>query len=331
MLNDGRDIRDAGRGTPRGERESLNDGRKPLKVLFIGGYGRSGSTLLDRVLGQVPGFLSVGELRHVFQEGFVENRRCGCGEPFLECEFWQAVTRRAFGQLDAAEQEDIVALKERVDRWWLLPLLARRLGTRRQRRDVDHYRRILRRLYAAIAAESDAAVLIDSSKDVSHGYALRGAGGDLDLHVLHLVRDSRAVAWSWQRRKFNPGNDADMNRYSLLRTSAEWSAINALTRLHRPTGARYATLHYADFAADPAAAVDKVLAFLDEPDRPNPVRNRTIHLGTDHTAAGNPNRFRQGEVEITPDNEWREAMPTPSRLLVSALTAPGRRRYTPAR
>jgi hypothetical protein len=305
--------------------------RQPLKVLFIGGYGRSGSTLLDRVLGQVPGFLSVGELRHVFQEGFVENRRCGCGEPFLECDFWRAVTRRAFGELSAREVEAIAALKERVDQWWLLPLLGRRIGTRARRRDLDHYRRILRRLYGAIAAESGAAVLIDSSKDVSHGYALRGLDGYLDLHVLHLVRDSRAVAWSWQRRKFNPGNGADMNRYSLPRTSAEWVAINALTRLHRPTGARYRTLRYADFAADPAAAVDRVLTFLGEPDRPNPVRDRTVHLGTDHTAAGNPNRFRQGDVEIAPDEEWRQAMPPASRLLVTALTAPSLRRYGPIR
>ena len=33
------------------------------KVLFIGGYGRSGSTLLDRLLGQIDGFVSVGEVR----------------------------------------------------------------------------------------------------------------------------------------------------------------------------------------------------------------------------------------------------------------------------
>jgi hypothetical protein len=173
-------------------------------------------------------------------------------------------------------------------------------------------------------------VLIDSSKDVSHGYALRGLGGGLDLHVLHLVRDSRAVAWSWQRRRFNPGNDADMHRHSLLRTSAEWSTINALTRLHRRTGARYSTLHYGDFAADPAAAVDGILAFLGESGRPNPVSDRSVHLGTDHTAAGNPNRFRTGKIEITPDEEWREAMPTTSRLLVGAFTAPGLRRYSPA-
>jgi hypothetical protein len=175
-----------------------------LKVLFIGGYGRSGSTLLDRVLGQVPGFLSVGELRHVFQEGYLENRRCGCGAHFLDCEFWRAVSERAFGPPDRGRMDEIAALKKRVDRWWLAPLLGRRLGMPAARRDVDAYRDVLRRLYAAIAAESGAGVLIDSSKDVSHGYALRGLEDDLDLHILHLVRDPRAVAFSWQRKKFNP-------------------------------------------------------------------------------------------------------------------------------
>jgi hypothetical protein len=121
-----------------------------------------------------------------------------------------------------------------------------------------------------------------------------------------------------------------MHRHSLLRTSAEWSTINALTRLHRRTGARYSTLHYGDFAADPAAAVDGILAFLGESGRPNPVSDRSVHLGIDHTAAGNPNRFRTGKIEITPDEEWREAMPTTSRLLVGAFTAPGLRRYSPA-
>lgn len=306
-------------------------GREPLKVLFIGGYGRSGSTLLDRVLGQVPGFFSVGELRHVFQEGFVENRRCGCGDPFLECAFWRGVTERAFGSLDDEEIADLTALKGRVDHWWRAPLLGWRVGGAERRRDVDRYRRVLRRLYAAIAAESRASVLIDSSKDVSHGYALRGLHGDLDLHVLHLVRDARAVAWSWQRQKFNPGAGRDMDRHNLLKTSAEWSVINALTRLHRTTGARYATLHYGDFAADPAAAVDQVLSFLGERGRPNPVApDRSVHLRANHTAAGNPNRFKQGDVEIRPDEEWRQSMPATGRLLVSALTLPGRRYVPPS-
>jgi hypothetical protein len=298
------------------------------KLLFIGGYGRSGSTVLDRVLGQIPGFISTGELRHVFREGYLENRRCGCGEPFRSCEFWRAVTGRAFGGLREGDLRQLETLKRRIDRWWLFPQLGWGLGTPRQRYAVERYRGVLRSLYVAIAEESGAEVLIDSSKDVSHGYALRGVGAPIDPYVLHLVRDSRAVAYSWQRRKFNPGNGGEMSRYSLLRTSAEWNLINALTGLHRRTGARYTALRYADFAADPAAAIDDVLRFLGEESRPNPVSaERTVQLGTDHTAAGNPNRFRCGEVRISPDEEWRRGMSAGNQALVGALTLPGLKRY----
>jgi hypothetical protein len=59
---------------------------KPLdaavRVLYIGGWGRSGSTLLDLILGQAPGVFSAGEVREIWQSGLVENRPCGCERPF---------------------------------------------------------------------------------------------------------------------------------------------------------------------------------------------------------------------------------------------------------
>ena len=71
-----------------------------VPVLFIGGLGRSGSTLVDRVLGQTPGVCSVGELVFLWERGLLANERCGCGEPFDGCPFWKEVGVRAFG--DAA-------------------------------------------------------------------------------------------------------------------------------------------------------------------------------------------------------------------------------------
>ena len=37
-------------------------GTAPLRVLYLGGMGRSGSTLLERMLGEVPGACSLGDL-----------------------------------------------------------------------------------------------------------------------------------------------------------------------------------------------------------------------------------------------------------------------------
>ena len=42
-------------------------------VLYIGGMGRSGSTLVDRVLGQAPGVCSVGELVFLWERGVLAN------------------------------------------------------------------------------------------------------------------------------------------------------------------------------------------------------------------------------------------------------------------
>lgn len=46
-----------------------------VKVLYIAGWGRSGSTILDNVLGQVEGFFSGGELSYLWERGLSENRR----------------------------------------------------------------------------------------------------------------------------------------------------------------------------------------------------------------------------------------------------------------
>lgn len=70
---------------------------EPVTVLYIGAFGRSGSTILGQVLGRMPGFVNVGEAWQVWQRGLRENERCGCGQPFRSCEFWSAVGDEAFG------------------------------------------------------------------------------------------------------------------------------------------------------------------------------------------------------------------------------------------
>ena len=67
------------------------------QVVYVGSWGRSGSTLLDLVLGQIPGFVSVGELRYLWERGLAERQLCGCGRPVTGCPFWGAVLEEVFG------------------------------------------------------------------------------------------------------------------------------------------------------------------------------------------------------------------------------------------
>lgn len=301
---------------------------KTPKLVFIGGHGRSGSTLLDLILGQIEGVCSLGEVRHLWQEGLSEDRLCGCGERFRQCPFWTKVGGSAFGGFDSVDAADVLALKAEVDRWTRVPSLALARVSGRPSESVRRYAELLRRLYMAVAEVSGCDVLVDSTKDVSHGWVLRTLGDALDLYVLHLVRDSRAVAYSWARRaKHNPGSGQAMEVHSTLRTAAEWPVINSLTAAQRHFG-RYHRLRYEDLATDPVSALSDVLSFLGLEGRELPVRDGAVFSRrVNHTVAGNPVRFERESRPIVVDERWREGISPRDRALVTALTGPWLRRY----
>ena len=86
------------RQTPR-EWLSAAPGRSHLttrpKVLYIAGPSRSGSTMLDLLLGELDGYVATGELRNLWGYGLLDGWLCGCREPMKSCPFWRSVLERA--------------------------------------------------------------------------------------------------------------------------------------------------------------------------------------------------------------------------------------------
>jgi len=68
-----------------------NSDQEPLRLVYIAGVARSGSTVLDSILGNHPLIQSVGELARLASDGWVQNFYCSCGKPSQECPFWVAV------------------------------------------------------------------------------------------------------------------------------------------------------------------------------------------------------------------------------------------------
>ena len=129
-----------------------------VPVVFIGGSGRSGSTLIGRILGQIPGFVDAGELSALAWAGLGENRLCGCGRSFDACPFWTSVGATAYGGwagTDPDELQQATGVSE-------LDGLRAILNGRSERDGVRH--RHLAQLYQAISREAGGATVIDSSK-----------------------------------------------------------------------------------------------------------------------------------------------------------------------
>jgi hypothetical protein len=312
---------------PRGDRQA------DARVLYIGGSGRSGSTLLERLIGHVRGFCPVGELVHLWRRGVSRNELCGCGAAFADCGFWQEVGTRAFGGWDAVDPREILALEAAVNRHRFIPLMMTPREWFSYHRKLASYRDVLRRLYQGIHHAGGGGVIIDSSKSAPYAFVLAGTTG-VDLRMLHLVRDSRGVSHSWTRRVLRPevvGTKSYMPRYHPGRAAIEWTIDNLLVHLLASRGTPYHFVRYETMAQRPRQSLREILAFagpwLEGGQDLSFLGPSHAVLGTTHSVAGNPIRFQQGRVPLRTDERWKERMPVSDRILVSLLTRPLLRRY----
>lgn len=303
------------------------------RVVFIGGLGRSGSTLLERLLGELPGACPVGESVHLWQRCLLDGERCGCGAAFDACAFWQKVGQAAFGGWDRVSARRALALQAAVDRTRTVPRLAGRTVPAGLRAALGEYGALYARLYAAVLEVGGADVVVDSSKHVSLAYCLRWCAG-VDLRVVHVVRDARAVAHAWSKTVARPEAGAGsaeggyMARFSPVKAAALWDAQNLGFDLLARRGVPTLRVRYEDFTREPGATLRRVAEFagLPAPDA-GMLTDDGAMLGVSHTASGNPMRFRTGRVRVRGDETWRAAMPVGRRRLVSALTLPVLARY----
>lgn len=318
--------RDAGWGS--GVRDSL-------RVIYLGGLGRSGSTLLERLLGELPGVSALGEVVHLWRRGVVENERCGCGEAFSTCAFWSQVGKSAFDGWDKISVERLTRLREATDRTRFIPLLAGRRLPAARRAHLTEYTDHYLRVYQAVAEATGAATLVDSSKHASLAFCLRSRP-EIDLRVVHLVRDSRAVAYSWTTRVVRPDASAEsyMTTYSPVRAAAQWNIENYAMALLARRGTPVLRVRYEDLVAAPEQTMLALAAFaglragasaLDFIGTEGDSRFAVLHEA--HTASGNPMRFATGKVGIRGDERWRTAMPDADRRTVTGMTLPLLKHY----
>jgi UDP-N-acetylglucosamine transferase subunit ALG13 len=314
------------------KRKSREDRGSAVRVLYIGGSGRSGSTLLERVLGQLPRFCAVGEVVHLWRRGVRDNELCGCGTPFRDCPFWSQVGKEAFGGWEMLDLDEVLALQEAVDRHRFIPfMLAPSVWPAYERR-ARRYSAYLTRLYRGIHKVADSGVIIDSSKSAPFAFLLGRAPG-LDLRVLHLVRDSHGVAFSWTRRVPRPevhGGGAYMPTYHPARAGFEWISDNLLFHVLGTTGVPHALLRYETLVRDPRAQIQRVLEFLGQRADISDlqfIRDGYVEVEASHSVSGNPMRFDRGRVPLRVDDEWRRKMNRNDRALVSAITWPLLVRY----
>ncbi len=292
----------------------------PVRVVYVTGSGRSGTTVLNMVLGQLPGVFAAGELRYVWQRGLAQNQACGCGLPFGDCPVWTDVMERLGAPDPAIGRRLLTRL-----RLLRLPLLLARRSAGLPPVPAHPDDVAIGDLYAAIAQATGCRTIVDTSKLPPYGLLLEQLPG-LEVRVLHVVRDPRATAYSWLRPKAtrDAADTPVMSRQELWKSSLLWLVWNVLAAALWRAPRRGLRMHYEDFAQRPQDTLAQVARFIGADAGALPFTGpATVRLRPTHSAAGNPDRQQRGEVRLRPDNEWVESMPVWQKAAVSALTVPG--------
>jgi hypothetical protein len=259
----------------------------PIPVIYIAGSSHSGSTLLDLLLGSHSKVESVGEAKKIpeLMERIVrgESPMCTCQNGLAECTLWGPLVARGMGDL----KNDPAA-------------------------NATLFRQILER--------QGKSVILDSSKTLGRSLLI-GRSALFAPVFVHLVRDSRAVAYSSKRKRLQQKGRG----HGTMETACGWRKLNARIprRIGKTTRAPLLLVRYEDLIENPRFALQRILAAAglcwEEP----MLRFRDhVH----HNVEGNRMRLASTS-EIRCDDEYLRSLGALERLLVTLLTWRGLRKF----
>jgi hypothetical protein len=295
----------------------------PIRVIYIAGYGRSGTTLLDIALGEHPAVMGGGEISTLARHVWSNDEYCACGARVRSCPMWRGIVEAWSAGEEPTLIDDFRRAQERTETILGIGRLLERWRSGR------HASRTAR-LYEAIAARSGCTVVVDSSKLPGRAFAL-AAISEIELTVVHVVRDARGVAWSLKKgfkRQADVGLQRELLPKPLLYTALRWMIVNLATeRLCRRAGrGRSMRIRYEDFVANPRETVRRILMLVEPDMAAQPPAVASGPMSPKHQVAGSRHRM-QPQIVVAHDERWKETMPHLQQWLVTLLCAPLLWRY----
>ncbi|MGI3170907.1 hypothetical protein ACRARG_17280 [Pseudooceanicola sp. C21-150M6] len=285
-------------------------------LIYIIGSGRSGSTVMERILNTAPRVVGVGEI-HALWRLPVETLLCSCGKRVPECSFWQEALGHA--DIGPAELARLAELETSVVRNKYLMTLRYNLDRIRADDRLAEFIDLQRRLFDGTRKAGGGDVVLDSSKAGPRAWVLAAGLSPVFLHAYRAAED---VIASWRRPKFEPSTNSPMKKPPIREAAADWIKVEQAARsLSRKSTLR--RIDYPDFSRHPKAALERAL----EPDFPglageiswvseNSVRPSENY----HSVLGNPDRFSREDIVIRPQHATdRSKFAAPERIAIQLI------------
>ena len=257
---------------------------KKIKVLYIAGAGRSGTTLLDQYLGSSEGYFSVGEIKYLIPAGYGRDQRCSCGEKLKLCSVWGGLAKKLDGRVDFNK---FATLFNRVMKRRQLIQQAFPIARGREYQNyLNDYKEMLSEIYLTLSEMiGDESIIVDSSKDPGY-LSILAEIPNIEIYVLHCIRDPRGVAYSRKVAKLKTSLDYEeyMPTQSLIKALTLWVGVNVASSLVCSIKKiKSERVNYERYASS-ERYIRKCISSLGLPE-PKLIENRVIH-----TCLGNPSK-----------------------------------------
>lgn len=296
------------------------------KIIYIGGFGRSGSTLISKILGNIPEFFNVNELCFIWEHGIVNKDLCGCGLPVKECKTWNKILLNAFGKIPDKNQIchsiQNIPQNRHLLFFYMFSFIQKIF---KKKFDYEEYKQNLSTLYQSIIKTTNTQVIIDSSKLPSYANIITELK-NFDVYIIHLVKDSRATAYSWTKtiKREDSSENGYMEKYSPIQIARQWTGWNLTFQLLKKR-VPYLQINYEDFTNSPQKVLKNLLSFINEEDNFNQLSfsgPKSVNLKPDHSVWGNPMKSQKGDIRISEKREWEKGLNLKSKLFITILTFP---------
>lgn len=210
------------------------------KYIYIGGYGRSGSTLLDAYLSSSPNFIGVGECTN-FCSAIYGSDKCECGSSLDTCKFWSGF----FSGFNKDEIEFSSKVSRDSDALFLP-------GNKKT------YSAFWKPFFDYSRSTSDSEVIVDSSKTTRETFCrpfnLSIIGEDVIFIYLYKEPSDLVASLKKGSNKFLAGMNSEKYGFRfLLKSFAGWFVgnVGAVLAVLRLGPEKSIILNYRDFASDP--------------------------------------------------------------------------------
>ena len=290
-------------------------------MIYIAGYGRSGSTLLDIALAQNNSIFGAGEVTALARHVWDSNEYCACRSTVHDCPLWKPVVGRWRSSGDSKFMARYRAAQERMEgilSW------RRLIGATWAETSRANFGEQTVSLFQTLRAVSGRPIIVDSSKLPGRAFAL-AALPSIDLYVIHLVRDGRGVAWSMMKpfkRQVEQGLQKELRPKPLVYTALRWAIVNVAAQLlcWKLGPRRSMRVRYEDFVEDPSRTLDQVMVMVGE-EPSDSVRRSGQTIFPHHQVAGSRHRMQQ-VLSVERDERWASEMPRSRQYLFSIICAP---------